>query len=150
MAGTPLFFAFFTKISSVTNIRIIFSHTQDVQVRLGPSILYQKFGNRLLHKTNTIDEIQGLEALELSIKIELDRGLRPLPRSIYSHHFRLDPDIIKDLSTETKKEWLLLIRSAREAHMDAPIDAFSHNDILREWIGLDPISRTQSLTPLVQ
>lgn len=39
-------------------------------------------------------------------------------------------------------EWLLLIRSAREAQMDAPIDAFTNNDILREWIGLDPIGRT--------
>lgn len=98
--------------------------------------------NRLLHHTDTNDEFRGLEALELSIKIELDRGLRSLPRSIYSHHFQLDPDTLQDLSTETKKEWLLLIRSAREAHMDAPIDAFSNNDILREWIGLDPIGRT--------
>ncbi|GFH50742.1 hypothetical protein CTEN210_07218 [Chaetoceros tenuissimus] len=98
--------------------------------------------NRLLHNTSTIDEFRGLESLELSIKIELSRGLRSLPRSIYSHHFRLDPNTIQDLSTETKKEWLLLIRSAREAHMDAPVDEFSHNDILREWIGLDPIKRT--------
>lgn len=98
--------------------------------------------NRLLHNTSTIDEFRGLESLELSIKIELNRGLRSLPRSIYSHHFRLDPNTIQDLSTETKKEWLLLIRSAREAHMDAPVDEFSHNDILREWIGLDPIKRT--------
>ena len=85
--------------------------------------------NRLLHQTDTRDEFQGLEALELSIKIELDRGLRSLPRSIHSHHFQLEPDTAQDLSTETKKEWLLLIRSAREAHMDAPIDAFTNNDI---------------------
>ena len=78
----------------------------------------------------------------MSIKIELDRGLRSLPHSIYSHHFQLDPNTLQDLSTETKKEWLLLIRSAREANMDAPIDAFTSNDILREWVGLDPIGRT--------
>ena len=31
--------------------------------------------NRLLYNTSTIDEFKGLESLELSIKIELDRGL---------------------------------------------------------------------------
>ena len=45
--------------------------------------------NRQPHNTNTRDEFKGLEAYELSIKIELDRGLRTLPRSIYLQHFRL-------------------------------------------------------------
>lgn len=54
------------------------------------------------------------------------------------------PQHNSSLTTETKKAWLLLIRSAKEATIDAPIDGFSHNDILRELIGLDPIGRAQA------
>lgn len=48
------------------------------------NLIYQLWAerNRLLHHTKTSDEFRGLEALELSIKMELDRGLRS-PRSIY-------------------------------------------------------------------
>lgn len=103
-------------LSSQSNIPIIFSYTQGVQVWLGPSILYPNFRwverNRLLHDTNTIDG-----SLELSIDIELDRGFWALQRFIYSNHFRLDPNTIKDLSTETKPEWILLILSDREANI---------------------------------
>ena len=44
------------------------------------------------------------------------------------------------MAVDDKKDWFLLIRSARELHLDAPVDEFTCNDLLREWIGLSPMT----------
>ena len=97
--------------------------------------------NECLHNTTTYDKFKGLDALSFSIGLELRWGIRTLPPNIYATHFQYTHDEIMKLSVEDKKAWLLLIRSARELFMDAPIDEFTYNDLLREWVGLSPIGR---------
>lgn len=69
--------------------------------------------NRLLHNTDTSDEFRGLAAIEISIKIELHRGLQFLPTA---HHFPLDPDTIQDIKRngsylldQLKRQTLMLL-----------------------------------------
>ena len=40
---------------------------------------------RLLHATTTRDDFQGLAALEFPISLELEKGIRHLPRSTRIH-----------------------------------------------------------------
>ena len=46
-----------------------------------------------------------------------------------------------DWNIDDKKAWFLLIRSAREHYLDAPVDDFTCNDLMREWVGLSPVTR---------
>ena len=57
----------------------------------------------------------------------------------------IDEDALDTLfnnTTQKKKAWFLLIRSARELDDDTPMDNFTHDDFLREWVGLTPIGVT--------
>lgn len=43
------------------------------------------------------------------------------------------------MTSDNIKSWHLIIRQAREVRIVKPIDELSNNDILQEWIQLDPI-----------
>ena len=107
------------------------------------NLTYQMWAarNECLHDSVTVHEFKGLEVLHSSMLTELDRGIRSLPLELYSQHFQHTDEEILSLDIDDKKAWFLLIRSARELYMDAPIDNFTCDDLLREWIGLSPIAR---------
>ena len=75
---------------------------------------------RLLHATTTRDDFQVLAALEFPISLELEKGIRHLPRStrIHSTLVQINQQAILEMTTETHKTRLVLLRSAREDHTD--------------------------------
>ena len=75
---------------------------------------------------------------------EYCRGLRTLDRRKYGKFFRRSLDTLLADTTQNKKAWFLLIRSARGLEDDTPIDNFIHDDFLREWVGLTPIGAAYS------
>ena len=115
------------------------------------NIIYQLWAawNECLHETDTSNEFKGLDALCFSITLELRRGVRTLPNNLYLHYFQYTEEEIMGLDVDDKKAWFLLIRSARELHLDAPVDEFTCNDLLREWIGLSPMTM-EWITDLIE
>jgi hypothetical protein len=100
------------------------------------------YRNSCLHDTSTADEMRGLDELEDAIVSEHRRGLRSLDKGKYGKFFRRNLDTLLKDTTQKKKAWFLLIRSARELVDDTPLDSFTHDDFLREWVGLTPIGVT--------
>jgi hypothetical protein len=90
----------------------------------------------MLHITNTVHQLSGLELLNTAITAEytLVKGDLPGPYSSFFHTplpFLLKKDI------NSLKRWFLIIRAAREANnMVGDLDDFSFNGPLRTWIGL--------------
>ena len=69
-------------------------------------------------------------------KSQLRRGLRNLPRSVYNNYFQIRSQGVPTMTTDSKKVWLLLIRSAREAYLihqltSFPIVIYSENGWVR-------------------
>ena len=99
---------------------------------------YGKKRNEALHKVEKIQELEGLQILNKSINKEWKIGLSELPMIEYSHMFRIKEKELMEKSIEGKKDWLLVVKLARELHEDKErvIDKFDKNEELREWIGL--------------
>ena len=97
--------------------------------------------NNYLHQESIIQDMEGKEILHETIKNELNVGLSTLPMLEYRHMFRMKLTTILNKPMSWKKDWLATIKLARQVHEDknSPIDIFTNNNTLREWIGLDRI-----------
>ena len=95
--------------------------------------------NEKLHEKDKIQEMEGLPVLEKVINKECAIGLSQLPMQEFSHFFRLKKEDMKKLSIDTKKDWLVTIKTARRLYDDINYkeDEFDTNEILSKWIDLE-------------
>ncbi len=97
-----------------------------------------KFRNSALHDTDTIHQVQGLEVLRQAITNECILGQSDLPRP-YAPFFYLPAPSLLRKSTQYLKRWFATVRSGHEQHQrNFTADEFTHNEVLRTWIGLSP------------
>lgn len=93
--------------------------------------------NSLLQDTSTRDDFNGLAALEISITIVLEEAYETC-RGVYNNYFQIRSQGVPTMTTDSKKVWLLLIRSAREAYVIHQLTSFPIV-IYSEQDGLDPL-----------
>jgi hypothetical protein len=94
--------------------------------------------NSVLHESQVLASLSGLDALRASISAEYAVGRSSL-HPVYTRYFTTTLETILLRPPDQLKLWFLLIRSGREAlHIRTP-DTFSTNATLRNWIGLPPI-----------
>ena len=101
-------------------------------------ILLQLWQHRcaMLHNTNTVHQLSGLEQLNTAITAEYVIGKGDLPGP-YSSFFHTPLPFLLKKDVNSLKRWFLIIRAAREANtMVGDLDDFSFNGPLRTWIGL--------------
>ena len=101
------------------------------------NIIYFMLDNRnnILHHNNTIDSLSGLDIVKDSIQTELQRGLATLDPLYYSY-FTYSLQDIADMKSADARNWLVLIRRAREAKGFIYHDKISQSQSLKKWIGL--------------
>ena len=104
------------------------------------TILYELWilRNDALH-SSTIDDYHGTTELRTAVIYEYSLGLSTLPPA-YATFFSLPSlDELLRKSTVYLKNWLLVVRTARESYTDTFLrDCFWTNPVLRAWIGLTP------------
>ena len=101
-------------------------------------ILLQLWQHRcaMLHNTNAVHQLSGLEQLNTAITAEYAIGKGDLPGP-YSSFFHTPLPFLLKKDVNSLKRWFLIIRAAREANtMVGDLDDFSFNGPLRTWIGL--------------
>ena len=92
--------------------------------------------NEVLHETEAIDQLSGIEILKEDITYEYNTGLDSLPY-VYTPYFTEPLPVIMLKSTTYLKRWFLIIRSGREASCPYPrLDKFYTETCLRSWVGL--------------
>ena len=94
--------------------------------------------NQQLHQPDKILEMEGKKELNKCIAAEWEVGLSDLPPFEFTHLFRIKKEKLMEKSIEGKKDWLAMVKMARELYEDRNIniDKFDSNQALREWIGL--------------
>ena len=92
--------------------------------------------NNMLHETEAINYVSGMEHLQEAIFLEHLQGLDNLPY-VYASYFLISlPTLFKKKATHLK-QWFLVIRSGREScDPDSFSDIFATNTCLRKWVGL--------------
>ena len=112
-------------------------------IRNGWNIISSVWKNRnnYLHQENILQDMEGKQILDDTIKKEWNVGLSNLPLLEYRHMFKMKPTTILNKPISWKKDWLATIKLARQVHEDKNtlVDSFTNNNTLREWIGLDKI-----------
>ena len=91
--------------------------------------------NHILHKEKELESLSGMEIVTAAIKTELQRGLLTLDPLYYSYFKIKTTDIAKMKSVEARN-WLVLIRRAREAKGFKYNDKIAESKALQKWIGL--------------
>ena len=92
--------------------------------------------NEVLHETEAIDQLSGIEILKEAITYEYNTGLDSLPY-VYTPYFTEPLPVILLKSTTYLKRWFLIIRSGREDSCSYPrLDKFYTETCLRSWVGL--------------
>ena len=95
--------------------------------------------NAALHESEAIDRVHGIDLLDTAITSEFHRGLTDLP-TVYAPYFIHSLPLLLSKPSRYKKQWFLIIRSARESSTSyLPPDHFSTTASLRKWIGLTPL-----------
>lgn len=104
------------------------------------TILYELWTlrNEALH-SSTIDDYHGTTELRTAVIYEYSLGLSTLPHP-YATFFTLPSvDELLRKSTVYLKNWLLVVRTARESYTSTFLrDCFWTNPVLRAWVGLNP------------
>ena len=101
-------------------------------------ILLQLWKHRcgVLHTTNAIHQLSGLQQLRSAITAEYTLGRGDLPGP-YSSFFHIPLSSLLKKDVNSLKRWFLIVRTAREAHtIIGDLDDFSFDGPLRTWIGL--------------
>ena len=102
------------------------------------NILIQIWQHRcaILHNTNAIHQLSGLEQLHTAIIAEYALGQGDLPGP-YSSFFHTPLSFLLNKGVNSQKRWFFINRTAREANnMIGDLDDFSFDGPLRKWIGL--------------
>jgi exonuclease III len=94
--------------------------------------------NNQLHKTQIIQDLEGLPELLQSIRTEWNTGISTLPAVDFSHLFSLGLDNLLRKSVNAQKDWLAVVKLGRLLHQDPNIniDGFSTKGPLSRWIGI--------------
>ena len=94
--------------------------------------------NSQLHKTQHIQDMEGVPILKQSITNEWKQGLGCLPASEFSSFFSPTLDHILTKSEDYLKQWLLTVRQGRllldPRHLIH--DEFETSPALRDWVGI--------------
>ena len=91
--------------------------------------------NHILHKNQEIDSLSGFGVVKAAIILELQRGLSTLDPLYYSY-FTYSSQDIANMKSADARNWLVLIRRAREAKGFIYHDKISQSKSLKKWIGL--------------
>ena len=92
--------------------------------------------NEVLHKSEAIDKVSGVELLKEAIIYEHTTCLDTLPY-VYTPYFSEPLSIILHRSTTYLRRWFLIIRSGREASCAYPrLEKFYPETYLRSWVSL--------------
>ena len=91
--------------------------------------------NHILHKNQEIDSLSGFGVVKAAIILELQRGLSTLDPLYYSY-FTYSSQDIANMKSADARNWLVLIRRAREAKGFIYHDTISQSKPLKKWIGL--------------
>ena len=91
--------------------------------------------NNVLHQNQVIESLSGLDIVKQAIRAELQKGLSTLDPLYYSYFNFSSTDIAKMKSVDARN-WLVLIRRAREAKGFCYYDKISQSQPLQKWIGL--------------
>ena len=91
--------------------------------------------NNILHNNEELASLSGLDVVKDAIRIELQRGMATLDPLYYSY-FTYKPQDIANMKSDDARNWLVLIRRAREAKGFIYNDHISQSKPLQKWIGL--------------
>ena len=91
--------------------------------------------NHVLHQEKEIESLSGMDIVQAAIKVELQRGLSTLDPLYYSY-FNINTQNIANMTTVEARNWLVLIRRAREAKGFIYQDRIAESKALQKWIGL--------------
>ena len=99
-----------------------------------------KHRNHVLHDTDAVHQLSGMEILKQSITAEYNLGQDELPRP-YSPFFYQPLLLLLRKSHTYLKRWFMTVRAGRESYYEnQPItDEFTTDTTLRVWIGLSPL-----------
>ena len=99
-----------------------------------------KHRNQILHETDAVHSLSGMEVLRASIIAEYNIGQDELPMP-YSPFFYQPLILLLRKSHTYLKRWFMTIRAGRESYYDQPpiTDNFTTDPQLRVWIGLSPV-----------
>ena len=95
--------------------------------------------NHCLHHSGADTLLKGIDHVNDAIQQECNIGIGHLD-SIYSSYFGSHTTLLKNPSLK-KRQWLSLIRRARESQHYKYNDEIATNDSLRKWIGLAPFKQ---------
>ena len=99
-----------------------------------------KHRNQILHETDAVHSLSGMEILRASITAEYNVGQQDLPMP-YSTFFSQPLILLLRKSHTYLKQWFMTIRAGRENYYDQPpiTNDFTTDPQLRVWIGLSPM-----------
>ena len=93
------------------------------------------YRNKVLHEKGQVEKLSGLDIVKRAITTELQRGMLTLDPIYYTYFTYTDAQIKKMKSVEARN-WLVLIRRAREAKGFKYNDSIAKSIPLKKWIGL--------------
>ena len=91
--------------------------------------------NQVLHQKKEIESLSGQDIINAAIKEELRKGLGTLDPMYYSY-FNINTKHIANMKSVEARNWLVLIRRAREAKGFTYHDRIAESKALQKWIGL--------------
>ena len=92
--------------------------------------------NQVLHNTEMINSLSGLDIIKVAIKAEISKGLQGLD-PIYAPYFQYSHQDIDNMKSVPARDWLLLIRRVRALQGIQYNDTISNSKSLQKWIGLN-------------
>ena len=102
--------------------------------------------NRCLHDTDAGDVLSGIDYVNNAIQYEHSMGLDTLD-TVYAPYFRQTEASLLKMTSQKKRNWLSLIRRAREVHKHIYHDKIATSVPLRNWIGLPPLQNGKKKIP---
>ena len=91
--------------------------------------------NKILHETEAANKVYGLDIVQTAIITELQQGPDTLDM-IYHSYFKINLKSVKKMTSVDARNWLTLIRRARNVQGYQYNDYISRTPALQKWIGL--------------
>ena len=93
-----------------------------------------KHRNTVLHEL-PLDTLSGIDNLRVAIGHEYQLGTHNLP-PLFHHYLLIPASSILNNSSQAMRQWLVLVRRARQQSGTIYTDQISSSQALRRWIGL--------------
>ena len=99
-----------------------------------------KHRNQILHETDAVHALSGMNILHSSITAEYNLGQDELPMPYSPFFYQPLIQLLRKSHTYLKR-WYMTVRAGRESHYEQHpiIDEFTTDTSLRVWIGLSPM-----------